>query len=172
MAAARLADRVPFGAASVAAICEGADVARATFFLHFPGKPDLLAALAAGLEAPLEAALRGASPRAAAVLRALADALFASPGIARWVISAEQDAGGGRLHACVERALCRLSEAGELRRGATPELLARILLGAAAAVLPSEPGGDRASAQRDALLGVLLSGAAEGKPRVKLAARG
>ena len=70
-AAATLAEHTSFERASVAAICEAADVARATFFLHFANKQALLDALEAALESELERAVRDVRPRAAALLRAL-----------------------------------------------------------------------------------------------------
>ena len=165
-AAEALAGEQDFGRTSVDAICARADVARATFFLHFRGKPALLGALESGLADELDDALEGVRPRAAAVLRAIADALWRRAGVVCWVVGAGPS--DGPLLARTRTVLEALATAGELRRGTRPELLARLLLAGAASTLALSPGQPD-PALRDELLGVLLSGAAETKPRVKWA---
>ena len=167
-AGARLLDRRNFSDLSIGALCEEADVARATFFLHFDNKSSLLLAWEAELVEALDDALAESVGRVASVYRAMADAFWLRPGVSRCVIgTALGDPSPGVLLERVRRELTELAGRGMLRPSYAPELAARVWLGEVAAVLGSPEGRRGSTAQRDELLRVVLSGVTESKPRLK-----
>ena len=169
-AAGRLLAGRDFADLSVAAICEEADVARATFFLHFNYKPSLLLAWEADLVERLDAAFASGGGRAPAVYRAMADVFWYEPGISRSVIlRALMERTPRPLLERVSRELQGLAGRGELRRNLAPEFAARAWLGGVAAALSTGEGRRSSERLRDELLGLVLSGVAESKPRLKWA---
>ena len=140
-AAMRLFVARGFDAVTIDAICAEADVARATFFLHFPGKDALL--LEYGREVTAELAARLARHRggAAAGLRLALDLLATRAVRHRAVVrfmmrevlarprtladATEQGRDLGTLLAGVIR---RGQETGELRRGVEPLLAAAAIV--------------------------------------------
>jgi AcrR family transcriptional regulator len=152
----------------VEAICEEADVARATFFLHFESKSALVAAWEAELLADLELGLSGVGTRAVDRYRAVGNVLWARPGAARCVLfsvlcAQEQSP----LIRRVEHELRDLQALGELRRSTSAELATRAWLASAAAILATSEGRRGGDATREELLRLVLSGVAEAKPRLK-----
>jgi len=140
-----------FDAVTIEAICEAADVARATFFLHFPTKASLLhewncqvaADFAATLEEPRASAideLRGLIEHISGRLRAQADVMaamlrefFATPEAVVAARSAAQD-----LHALFESIIRRGQARGELRRTVDPRLAVAVVLSTSAAILSGQ----------------------------------
>ena len=170
-----------FEAVTVEQICASADVARGTFFLHFPSKLALLEEWNRELAAELAERLR--DPGDSALLqyrmlveqlseqwrrrpdatRALLQALLAPP--AHGERGSERD-----LRALVERVVQRGQARGEFRRNVSVRLAAAAFLGTcAAAFAAAEPGGGSPEAQRNELLHALLHGLSEPKPRLKWA---
>ena len=167
-AAARLVRDTGFAEVSVAGICEEADVARATFFLHFDGKPEVLAIWERELVMELDRALASAGRGGAALQRGVADVLSQSPGVARCVILAQlADPTSHPLLSRLTQEFDALRERGELRRAPAPGLLARIWLAGVAAVLGSSEGRESSALLRDELQRVLLASITEAKPRLK-----
>src|SRR5262245_13915548 len=135
-----------FEAVTIDAICAAADVARGTFFLHFPGKAALLwewnrqvaDEYRAGLVEPRGSAvdeLRELVEHISAKLLAQADVMagllrefFATPAAAE---AQESRA----LSALVEELVRRGQKRGELRRGIDPRLAVAMLLSTAGAIL-------------------------------------
>ena len=130
-----------FDAVTIDEICRAADVARATFFLHFPTKDALLVEY--GERATEELAARLRASRAAAttdlaraldflVERALrhADAvrLVVREIMARPAALAESSERSRDLVQLLAGVVRRGQAAGELRRGLAPELVAAILV--------------------------------------------
>jgi AcrR family transcriptional regulator len=149
VAALDLFEAAGYERVTIGQICEAADVARATFFLHFPSKQALLAAL----DRLLAAELAEVGPRR---LRALLTAGVTDP--------------GAGLHAVVSDIVERGQRRGELRRNVSPPLAASIILAGALAVL-SDPDAGRSAGtsqtRRNELLHGLLHGLSETKPRLK-----
>lgn len=167
-AAERLVEREPLSEVPIAALCEEADVARATFFLHFENKGALGRALEQEVVGALKDGVAARRGRVAAVYRAMADAFWARPGLSRSVIAdALTSAGPGELVAEVRSVLAELSSLGRLRRGLDPELAARFWLGAVVAALGSAEGRLSREAVRDELLRSVLPGVTEGSTRLK-----
>jgi AcrR family transcriptional regulator len=143
-AALRLIQAKGFDAVTIDEICREADVARATFFLHYPTKDALLTAYAeeatAELAALLASAKAGPKRSAAAELR-LALGFLAERAekhaevvklLVREVMSrptayAEANAQSRDLVALLAAIVRRGQAAGELRRGVHPELAAGVL---------------------------------------------
>jgi AcrR family transcriptional regulator len=140
-----------FDAVTIEAICETADVARATFFLHFPTKASLLhewncqvaAEFAAGLAEPRASAvdeLRGLVEHISGRLRAQADVMaamlrefFATPEAVVAARAAAQD-----LHALFESIIRRGQARGELRASVDPRLAVAVVLSTSAAILSGQ----------------------------------
>ncbi len=132
-----------YDAVTVEAICEAADVARRTFFLHFPTKDallveygreatDALAASLAGWRGGAAGALRHAlaflaerASRSARTVELIVREVTASPGALQETASQQRSVQD--LLAEVVRAG---QHAGELRRGVAPELAAAVLVSA------------------------------------------
>lgn len=131
-----------YDAVTVEEVCDGADVAKGTFFLHFPTKDALLSEY--GREATDDLRARLASHRGDAVstlrlaLRTLADRAERHLEVVRLIVretmarpaaireNTELGRGLGMLLAEVVR---RGQTAGELRRGVPPEIAAAVLVG-------------------------------------------
>jgi len=171
-----------FDAVSVEQICQAADVARGTFFLHFPAKSALLLEWNHRLAAELRELL--AEPRGSAVAeyRMLVDHVgrrwlrhadvmgamlrdfLCTPGAAA-AASEERD-----LRALVEEIVRRGQERGEFRRNVSPRLAATLLLTTAAAVLAGvvfREGEASPEEIRNQLLHAALHGLVQPKPRLK-----
>jgi AcrR family transcriptional regulator len=170
-----------FDAVTIEEICKAADVARGTFFLHFPSKSALL--LEWNRQLASELAERLGEPRGSAVAeyRMLVDHVgqrwlrhadvmgamlrdfLATPGAAA---AASEDA----LRACVEDIVRRGQERGEFRRNVSPRLAATLLLTTAAAILAGAvfgPGEASPEEIRNQLLHAVLHGLVQPKPRLK-----
>jgi AcrR family transcriptional regulator len=158
---------------TIGQICEAADVARATFFLHFPTKQALLAALDRLLAAELAGRLGSSASSAISECRAVVDGLAeVGPRRLRALLTAgvtDPGAGSG-LHAVVADIVERGQRRGELRRNVSPPLAASIILAGALAVLSDPDVSHRAGTsqtRRNELLHGLLHGLSETKPRLK-----
>jgi len=140
-----------FEAVTIEAICEAADVARATFFLHFPTKASLLHEWNCQVASEFSACLR--EPRGSAVeelrglvehisLRLLAQAdvmtamlreFFATPHAVLAARDEEPD-----LRALFEAIVRRGQTRGELRRSVDPRLAVAVILSTSAAILSGQ----------------------------------
>ncbi len=181
-AAMGLFDRRGFDAVTVEQICQAADVARGTFFLHFPSKAALLFEFNRRLAAELAERLR--EPRGSAVgeYRTMVDLFGArwlahsdvmgamlrellSTGGAAAAASEERD-----LHALVEEIVRRGQQRGEFRRNVSARLAAAMFLTTSAAILSGAVYGEGEATPeeiRNQLLNALLYGLREPKPRLK-----
>ena len=137
-----------FEAVTIEAICAAADVARGTFFLHFPSKAALLwewnrqvaDEFRAGLSEPRGSAvdeLRELVEHISLRLEAQADVMagllrefFATPPAPAAAREADRD-----LSALVEELVRRGQKRGELRRGVDARLAVAMFLSTAAAIL-------------------------------------
>jgi AcrR family transcriptional regulator len=164
-AAAALLAREAFDSLTVGRICERADVAPATFFLHFPEKRALLFELARRLASEIQAL--PPADTASALYRATIDAILVRKGVAAAAIGAwlAEPARAPELGVAVAGRIQAAVQRGELRRKVAPELAARVLLASAAAALADAERP--AETVRNELLHVLLHGMAEPKPRLK-----
>ena len=166
-AAAGLVGAQGLDAVRIEAICDAADVARATFFLHFASKRAMLAEWENELAADVEVGLDAAGADAAAQLRAIAERLFRRPGVSRALLI-EALAGGsaGRLEALLRRvALPSAQPAGRPPSKRLARLVLGALLGALSGLEMYTP--ERAGAHCDEVVRVLLYGVAGAKPRLK-----
>jgi AcrR family transcriptional regulator len=168
-----------FDSVTVEQICAAADVARGTFFLHFPAKAALLREWGRALAGELRARQRGDRASILSQVRALVEHLGEQcrgrPDAARALLRELLSGPGSEpaaeaeddLHAAIADLVRRGQERGELRRNVSPEVAATVLLSACAAVFASAPYGEDAPAQlRDELLHALLHGLHEPKPRI------
>ena len=175
-----LFERQGFDAVTVEQICRAADVARGTFFLHFPAKSALLPEWNRRLAGELRARLAEPRASAAAEYRMLvdhvgrrwlrhADMLGA---MLRDLVAGENDARADAddLRALVEEIVRRGQERGEFRRNVSPRLAATSLLTTAAAILAGSvfrEGEATPEEIRNQLLHVALHGLVQPKPRIK-----
>jgi len=167
-----------FDVVTVEQICASADVARGTFFLHFPSKAALLHEWDRELAGELAARLRDPGDSALLQFRTLVEHLGEQwrrqPDATRVLLHAlvapraeSAPAPERDLRALVERVVQRGQERGEFRRNVSVRLAAAAFLATcAAAFAASEPDGSPA-AQRNELLHALLHGLSEPKPRLK-----
>lgn len=147
-AAMALFERQGFDAVTVEAICDAADVARATFFLHFPTKAALLYELSDRVAA--EFATRDAAPDGSAAdeLRDLVDRmigrLVAHAGVMRAMVREffsnpdaiqAAHARGREFPDLVEAIVRRGQKRGEFRSGVDPRLASAVVLSTAGAIL-------------------------------------
>ena len=182
---ALFADR-GFEQVTIEQICEAADVARATFFLHFPSKSALLIEFNRELAEELAELL--AEPRGSAlseyrlmvehfgnrwlhhadVMGAMLREFLVTP---ESIAAAESQARD--LLDLVEGIVRRGQERGEFRRNVSARLAATMFLQTAAAILSGRIyGGDVTPVQvRNEFLHVLLRGLLEPKPRLKWSAK-
>lgn len=137
-----------FEAVTIEAICHAADVARGTFFLHFPTKAALLWEWNRQVADEYRAGLREPRKSAVVELRALVEHIsekllsqadvmsgllrefFATPHVA-----AEAREQGQDLHTLVEELVRRGQKRGELRRSIDPRLAVAVLMSTSAAIL-------------------------------------
>jgi AcrR family transcriptional regulator len=181
-AAMALFEKHGFDAVTLDQICQAADVARGTFFLHFPTKSALLLEWNRVLAAELREKL--GEPRASAVAeyRMLVDHVGQ-----RWLRHADvmgamlrdflasQDAARAahevdELRALVEELVRRGQERGEFRRNVSPRLAATLLLATSAAILAGavfREGEASPEEVRNQLLHAALHGLVAPKPRIK-----
>ena len=164
-----------FDGVTIEQICDAADVARATFFLHFPSKSALLLEFSRGLAAELRERLREPRQSAcqefrsmvelvsqrwheqAAVMRAMLREFFITP-----ESLAAARAEGGELRAAIEDIVERGQARGEFRSSLEPRLVAAVFLSTSCAIL-SGPVLGRADAARtrEGLVDVVLGGLLE-----------
>jgi AcrR family transcriptional regulator len=137
-----------FDAVTIEAICDAADVARGTFFLHFPSKAALVwewnrqvaDEFRAGLREPRESAvseLRALVEHISERLVAQADVMT---GMLRELFAAPPAAADAReqakdLHGLVEELVRRGQKRGEIRRGLDPRLCVAVVMSTSAAIL-------------------------------------
>jgi AcrR family transcriptional regulator len=143
-----------FDAVTLEQICAAADVARATFFLHFPAKSALLWEWNRQVAEEFRAGLREPRKSAVAEIRALvehiseklisqADVMTA---LLRDFFATHAAAGareGRELHALFEELVRRGQKLGELRRAVDPRLCVAVVMSTAGAILSGavwEPG--------------------------------
>ena len=147
-AAMGLFERQGFDAVTVEAICDAADVARGTFFLHFPTKAALLYEFSDRVVADFVEAPRDEASDAPAELRALVDfmigRLVAHAGVMRAMVReffSNPDAiqaahARGRDFPDLLEAIVRRGQArGEFRRGVDARLASAVVLSTAGAIL-------------------------------------
>jgi len=147
-AAMALFERQGFDAVTVEAICEAADVARATFFLHFPTKAALLYELSDRVAEEFAAAPRDTATSAEAELRELVDRMIGRLVAHAGVMSAlvreffgnpaaiqAARAHGRAFPERIEAIVRRGQERGEFRRGVDPRLATAVVLSTAGAIL-------------------------------------
>ena len=172
-----------FEAVTLEQICAAADVAKGTFFLHFPSKAALLGEWNREIATELVDQLRDLRDSRDSALvqyrtlveylgehwrrhpdatRALIPLLLASRASAVDPAEPERD-----LLAVVEAVVRRGQERGEFRRNVSPRLAAAAFLAACAAAFAAEGDGDSPEAQRNEILHALLYGISEPKPRLK-----
>jgi AcrR family transcriptional regulator len=179
-AAMTLFEAQGFDAVTVEQICQAADVARGTFFLHFPTKSALL--LEWNRELASELAIRLVEPRASAVAeyRMLVDHLAQ-----RWLRHADVLAAMLRevlapprsaipsedaLRTLAAEIVRRGQRRGEFRTNISPQLAATLLLTTTAAVLSGavfRAGEASPEEIRNQLLHAALHGLVQPKPRLK-----
>ena len=160
-------------------ICASADVARGTFFLHFPSKAALLVEWNRELAAELAERLR--DPRDSALLqyRTLVEELGeqwrrrpdATRALLHALLAPSAEADPARdLRALVEQVVQRGQQRGEFRRNVSARLAAAAFLATCAAVFATDAERcDPPEALRNELLHALLHGLSEPKPRLKWA---
>ena len=167
-----------FDAVTIESICAAADVARATFFLHFPSKAALLwewnrqvaDEFRAGLAEPRGSAvaeLRALVEHISAKLLAQADVMagllrefFATPP------AGDADGEDHQLSALVLELVRRGQKRGELRRSMDPRLAVAMLLSTAGAILAGnvwKPGELEPAAMRAQFYEVVFNGLTGGR---------
>jgi AcrR family transcriptional regulator len=171
--ALRLVRRRGFDAVTVDEICTAADVAKRTFFLHFPTKHALvheygaqvrrlvreaLAAETGGAEAKLRSALHamaGSDRRNAEIVRLTVDEAFGGPH------SGDVLEGGRTLALELAEVVRDGQKAGELRRGLEPRIVSAAIVATYLALVSewARFGGSAPEVAIDALLDVILRGA-------------
>jgi len=182
-AALALFDQRGFAAVTIEEVCRAADVARGTFFLHFPSKAALLFEFNRRLAAELAACL--VEPRGSAVgeyrrmvdvfgqrwlthsdvMGAMLRELLVTPGA-----MAAPESGGRDLRDLVEEIVRRGQQRGEFRRNVSARLAATMFLTTSAAILSGAvyAEGEASPVEiRNQLLHAILHGLLEPKPRLK-----
>jgi AcrR family transcriptional regulator len=137
-----------FEAVTIEAICDAADVARGTFFLHFPSKAALLWEWNRQVADEFRAGLREPRKSAVTEIRALVEHISAKlisqadvmSGLLREFFAtphgaAEARSEGRELHSLLEQLVRRGQKRGELRRGFDPRLAVALVMSTAAAIL-------------------------------------
>lgn len=178
-AAMALFERQGFDAVTVEAICDAADVARATFFLHFPTKAALLYELSDRVAQEFCEAAPGEGS-AADELRNLVDAmigrLVAHAGVMAAMVREffsnpdaiqAAHARGREFPDLVEAIVRRGQERGEFRRGVDPRLASAVVLSTAGAILSGNvfaAGELPVEAIRDQFFQVIFGGLLETSP--------
>ena len=172
-----LAAETRLEALGVEAISEAADVARATFFLHFASKMALREALEAQLTEELRDILEAGEGRAEDRLREASERLLEWGALAGDLLQSALSLRGASpcpLLQVLEGFVKTRQRAGELRRSLPPESAARLTAGVLGAMLVDGRTGDPgARADRcEASLALLMNGMREPKPRLKWSAPG
>jgi AcrR family transcriptional regulator len=163
-----------FDQVTVEQICDAADVARGTFFLHFPTKAALLfefnramtADFAASLAEPRESATRELERlvdrlaqgwlERAEIMTAMLREFLGTP--AAW---ADAETSGQDLPELIEDIVRRGQQRGELRKSISPRLAAAVFLSTSLAILSGhvfQPGEVTAEGARDQMIEILLRG--------------
>lgn len=171
-----------FEAVTVDRICEAADVAKGTFFLHFPTKSALLVEfgreVATGLAERLREPRRSALAEYRTMVEYLGDRWLAQADVMSAMLReflaapetvARADSAGRDLGSVVEDIVARGQRRGEFRRNVSPRLASTMFLTAAAAILSGSVyrDGDVTPEQvRNELLHALLHGLLEPKTRL------
>lgn len=166
-----------FERVSIERICSAADVARATFFLHFASKAALLGEVDRTLTTELRARLAPPRRSARAELRTLADGLAerrgahggATGALLRELLSGHRESA---LIDLIVEVVERGQRRGEFRRNVSADLAALLLLSSCAAARAgalSAQGAKSAVEIRNDILHAVLHGMAEPKPRLKWA---
>jgi AcrR family transcriptional regulator len=179
-AALSLFERQGFDAVTVEQICQAADVARGTFFLHFPAKSALLREWNRQLASDFRQRLSEPRGSAAAEYRMLVDHVgrhwlrhadvmgaMLRDFLTRPDASADTEAD---LRALVEEIVRRGQQRGEFRSNVSPRLAATALLTTAAATLAGAVFRDGEATPeeiRNQLLHAALHGLVQPKPRIK-----
>jgi AcrR family transcriptional regulator len=169
-----------FDTVTLERICAAADVAKGTFFLHYPSKAALLDEWNRELAAEVAARLRDPGDGALVQYRTLVEYLFghwqgrpdATRALLHRLLADPAPSGDPApdhdLRAVVEAVVRRGQERGEFRCNVSARLAAAAFLGACAAVFAAEAErGDGPEALRNELLHALLHGLREPKPRIK-----
>jgi AcrR family transcriptional regulator len=173
-----------FDAVTVEQICSAADVAKGTFFLHFPSKAALLTEWSRELAGELGDALHDHRGSSIAEYRTLAERIGdhwlrrpdATRALLREVLAPSSTADAPRgdpLRDLVEDVVRRGQEKSELRRNVSAPVAAGVFLASCAAVFSATDYGrdDAAPEQteqvRNELLHALLYGMHEPKPRLR-----
>ena len=167
-----------FDPVTVEQICTAADVAKGTFFLHFPSKAALLVEWDRELAGELADRLRDPRDSALTQYRTLVDQLGEHwrrrPEATRALLpellvprATGGDAPDRGLRALVEAVVLRGQERGELRRNVSARVAAAAFLAACAAIFSTAERDDPPEALRNELLHALLHGLSEPKPRLK-----
>jgi len=167
-----------FEAVTLEQICAAADVAKGTFFLHFPSKAALLREWSRELARELAGALHDSRGSSLAEYRTLVERLGehwrrrpdAARALLRELLAPEAAGATNELRGVVEDVVRRGQQRGELRRNVPAPLAAEILLTSCAAAFSRSPyGGTDAGPEqvRNELLHALLHGLHEPKPRLK-----
>lgn len=163
-----------FDQVTVEQICQAADVARGTFFLHFPTKAALLfefnrattADFAASLSEPRESATRELERlidrlaegwlERAEVMTAMLREFLGTP--AAW---ADAETSGQDLPELIEDIVRRGQQRGELRESIAPRLAAAVFLSTSLAILSGhvfQPGEVTPEGARDQMIEIMLRG--------------
>lgn len=181
-AAMTLFEQHGFEGVTVDRICEAADVAKGTFFLHFPTKSALLGEfgreLAAGLADRLREPRRSALAEYRTMVEYLGDRWLAQADVMRamlreFLATPETVASAGSasrdLGTVVEDIVARGQRRGEFRRNVSPRLAAAMFLTTSAAILAGGVYGEDETTPeqvRNELLHALLHGLLEPKTRL------
>jgi len=168
-----------FDKVTIEQVCAQADVAKATFFLHFPAKSALLLEFARAMAAEFAQQLSGERGSAVDELKRLIELLaehwladaevmfamlrefLATPGSIPTSEEASEDLGGRELEELIEAIVRRGQQRGELRPGIAPRLGAALILSTALAILSGavfEPGGVSPEAVQQQFFEVVLHG--------------
>jgi AcrR family transcriptional regulator len=173
-----------FDRVTIEQICDAADVARATFFLHFPSKSALLFEFSRGLAAELRERLKEPRESAAQEFRSMVELVsqrwHEQGGVMRAMLReffvtpeslAAARAEGGELRAAIEDIVERGQARGEFRRGLEPRLAAAVFLSTSCAILPGHVLDRSGAAKtREGLVDVVLGGLLEPAAAIEMRA--
>ena len=184
VAAMRLFGERGFGRVTVEQICAAADVAKGTFFLHFPSKAALLSEWGREVADELADALRDHRGSSLAEYRMLAERIGdhwlrrpeATRAMLRELLAPEREAApraeaDDPLRALITDVVRRGQGKGELRRNISAPLAAELFLASCAAAFAAtadtRDDPERVEQIRNELLHALLHGMHEPKPRLR-----